>query len=200
LTGVSSFPNLDEVVDAPRNAEKQKIDCNLNPVFANDVSLVRHDFVSLIKTASEGGTPLKLSEVFSKTQTVCDPLKKHRLGEAYERLRDQSDRWLELKGSRPLALIICLGTQSDYTPRLNFSKNYLAAGGIESCELNTDPLKLKEAIDELNGDLTVVSKASEYTLSEEQITVKSPFNSSIASFNFKGSVFSSQLSIPPAAR
>ena len=128
--------------------------------------------MSLIKTASEGGTPQKLSEVFSKTKTVCDPLKKHRLGEAYERLRDQSDSWLELKGSRPLALIICLGTQSDYTPRVNFSKNYLAAGGIESCELNTDPLKLKEAIDELNGDLTVICSSDKVYSESLEATVK----------------------------
>ena len=172
LTGVSSFPNLDEVVDAPSNVEKPKIDCKLNPFVANDVSLLGHDFVSLIKTASEGGTPQKLSEVFSKTKTVCDPLKKHRLGEAYERLRDQSDRWLELKGSRPLALIICLGTQSDYTPRVNFSKNYLAAGGIESRELNTDPLKLKEAIDELNGYLTVICSSDKVYSESLEATVK----------------------------
>ena len=44
----------------------------------------------------------------------------------------------------------------DYTARANFSRNYLAAGGIESLELNLDSLKLKEAINQSNCDLVVI--------------------------------------------
>jgi methylmalonyl-CoA mutase len=112
--------------------------------------------VSLIQAAGEGVSAQKLFEVYSKTKTICDPLERHRLGEAYESLRDRSDRWLQLKGSRPLALITCLGTQSDYTARANFSKNYLAAGGIEAQELNVDHLKIKEVINRSNADLIVI--------------------------------------------
>jgi methylmalonyl-CoA mutase len=156
LTGVSSFPDLNEIIDAQGDMETPKVDRQFNSIATNNINLLGHDFASLIKAAGEGGSAHKLFEIFSKTKTVCDPLKQHRLGEAYEILRDQSDRWLTLKGSRPLALLTCLGTQSDYTARANFSRNYLAAGGIESLELALDSLKLKEAINQSNCDLVVI--------------------------------------------
>ena len=156
LTGVSSFPDLNEVFDTQGDEKKTKIDCRLNSDSTKNISLLADDFVSLIQAAGEGVSAQKLFEVYSKTKTICDPLERHRLGEAYESLRDRSDRWLQLKGSRPLALITCLGTQSDYTARANFSKNYLAAGGIEAQELNVDHLKIKEVINRSNANLIVI--------------------------------------------
>lgn len=58
------------------------------------------------------------------------PLPAHRLAESFEALRDASDAVLNERGSRPTATIITLGSEAAFAPRLTFTKNYLAAGGI----------------------------------------------------------------------
>jgi methylmalonyl-CoA mutase len=55
-----------------------------------------------------------------------------RLAEAFEKLRDASDRMLAAKGTRPTIFLANLGKLSDFTARTLFAKNVFEAGGIEA--------------------------------------------------------------------
>ena len=129
-------------------------------------------FDDLIKAAAQSALANNLLGGFSKTITSCNPLKSHRLAEAYEQLRDHSDRWLESKGSRPLALIVCLGLPSDYTERAVFAKNYLAVAGIESIEAEVGLSTLSERLRSSKTDLIVICSSEKVYSEQLQNTLK----------------------------
>jgi methylmalonyl-CoA mutase len=60
------------------------------------------------------------------------PLLPTRLAQPYEELRDNSDRILAITGSRPTVLLVCLEPLSEATARIDFARNFLAAGGIDA--------------------------------------------------------------------
>jgi methylmalonyl-CoA mutase len=64
--------------------------------------------------------------------TTFEPLRRMRLAEPFEALRDASDRLLARTGARPKIFLANLGTPADFTPRATFAKNFFAAGGIEA--------------------------------------------------------------------
>lgn len=55
-----------------------------------------------------------------------------RLAEPFEALRDKSDRILARTGARPKIFLGTLGTPADFNARVNFARNFFAAGGIEA--------------------------------------------------------------------
>jgi methylmalonyl-CoA mutase len=57
-----------------------------------------------------------------------------RMAEAFEGLRDASDRYLATHGARPRAFMANLGTVAEHTARATWIANALAVGGIESQE------------------------------------------------------------------
>ncbi len=61
---------------------------------------------------------------------TLEPLQRIRLAEAFEQLRDASDRMLAQTGARPKIFLANLGVPADFTPRANFARNFFAAGGI----------------------------------------------------------------------
>ncbi len=62
------------------------------------------------------------------------PLRPVRVSEAFESLRDASDRYLAAHGQRPRAFMANLGTVAEHTTRATWIANALAAGGIEGLE------------------------------------------------------------------
>lgn len=62
------------------------------------------------------------------------PFRSIRLAEAFESLRDASDRYLAAHGARPRAFMANLGTVAEHTARSTWIVNVLAAGGIEAQE------------------------------------------------------------------
>ncbi|GLW95418.1 methylmalonyl-CoA mutase family protein [Actinokineospora globicatena] len=56
----------------------------------------------------------------------------HRYAEAYEDLRDRSDRTLEETGARPKVFLATLGPVAAHTARATFAANLFQAGGIET--------------------------------------------------------------------
>ncbi|QSQ26215.1 methylmalonyl-CoA mutase small subunit [Pyxidicoccus parkwayensis] len=62
------------------------------------------------------------------------PLHPVRLSEAFESLRDASDRFLGRSGARPRAFMVSLGTLAEHTVRSTWVTNALAVGGIETVE------------------------------------------------------------------
>jgi len=75
-------------------------------------------------TAREGIAPVK------ETAQI-QPLAPHRLGEAFEALRDASDAYLAKTGKRPRVFLASLGAIVDHNRRSTWVWNLLAAGGIE---------------------------------------------------------------------
>ncbi|MCP3142207.1 methylmalonyl-CoA mutase subunit beta [Pyxidicoccus xibeiensis] len=67
------------------------------------------------------------------------PLRPVRMAEAFESLRDASDRHLGLSGTRPRAFMVSLGTVAEHTVRSMWVTNALAVGGIETVEQRDFP-------------------------------------------------------------
>jgi methylmalonyl-CoA mutase len=63
---------------------------------------------------------------------AIEPLRRIRLAEPFERLREASDRILAERGVRPKVFLANLGKLSDFTARAGFAKNFFEAGGIEA--------------------------------------------------------------------
>ncbi len=64
------------------------------------------------------------------------PLIPHRLGEAFEELRDKADAAFAKTGQRPRVFLANLGAIVDHNTRSTWTWNFLAAGGIDG--LNSD--------------------------------------------------------------
>jgi methylmalonyl-CoA mutase len=60
------------------------------------------------------------------------PLRRIRLAEPFESLRDRSDTHLANTGARPQVFLANLGKLSEFTPRATFARNFFEAGGIEA--------------------------------------------------------------------
>ena len=172
LTGVSSFPNLSEVVELKDDTIQPNAKYKLDTSYINDVNPVSYGFDDLIKAAAQSASVNNLLGGFSKTVTTCNSLKFHRLAEAYEQLRDYSDIWLDAKGSRPSALLVCLGLPSDYTDRAVFAKNYLAVAGIESVQVEVGPSTLSDRVRHTKSDLIVICSSGKVYSEQLQNTLK----------------------------
>ncbi len=64
------------------------------------------------------------------------PIAPHRLGEAFEALRDAADAYVAKTGARPRVFLANLGDIVEHNTRSTWTWNFLAAGGIEG--LNSD--------------------------------------------------------------
>ena len=67
-------------------------------------------------------------------------LPRHRVADAFERLRDRSDDYLARHGTRPNVFLACLGRAADFNASASFAKSLFEAGGIEAVEGNDDNL------------------------------------------------------------
>ncbi len=60
------------------------------------------------------------------------PLPSHRLSEPFEALRDRADAIRAKSGHSPQVTLVTIGPLADHGARLAFTRNFFAAGGIES--------------------------------------------------------------------
>ena len=67
-------------------------------------------------------------------------LPRHRVADAFERLRDHSDDYLARHGTRPKVFLACLGRAADFNARASFAKSLFESGGIEAVEGKGDNL------------------------------------------------------------
>ena len=67
-------------------------------------------------------------------------LPRHRVADAFERLRDRSDDYLARHGTRPNVFLACLGRAADFNASASFAKSLFEAGGIEAVEGKDDNL------------------------------------------------------------
>jgi len=76
--------------------------------------------------------PHPSAEPIVKGGTSVTPLLAHRLAEPFETLRDASDAHLAATGKRPRVFLACLGDVAAHSARATWTRNFLAAGGIEA--------------------------------------------------------------------
>ncbi|SEH31091.1 methylmalonyl-CoA mutase family protein [Magnetospirillum fulvum] len=107
LTGISEFPNLHE-----RPVERPLPD--LKPLRAEAAGAL----------AGAGGA--------AEPGVSIAPLPRHRLGEAFEALRDDAESFRNRTGNWPRLFLANLGPVASHTARATYAKNYFEAGGIET--------------------------------------------------------------------
>ena len=106
LTGISEFPNLHEApVERP----------------APDLAALQTEVA-----CRAAGLDLPVPVV------TLDPLPRHRLGEAFEDLRDAASRFRASTGAWPRLFLANFGPVAKHTARATYAKNYFEAGGIET--------------------------------------------------------------------
>ena len=64
------------------------------------------------------------------SEQTAEPLRRMRLAEPFEALRDRSDAYLAAHGARPKIFLACLGRAADFNTRASFAKSLFEAGGI----------------------------------------------------------------------
>ncbi|MCK6502638.1 methylmalonyl-CoA mutase family protein [Myxococcota bacterium] len=146
LTGVSEFPLLDEVRPAPRLAQpspaptERPEDTDLaafpspgqGGLFAALLDrLLAHDALVPLSAITEALT-------VETSLLACAPLPASRLAAPFEVLRDRSDAVLARSGRRPTVLLATLGPLSEHLARSTFTRNLLAAGGLDCREVGED--------------------------------------------------------------
>ena len=158
LTGVSSFPDLDEVSNPVVSPDLENLREIVEKAKLGDGISVSDDLEidGLIAAASNGASFAALSKATGGPFVEISAMAQHRLGEAFEALRDASDVMLARTGQRPRALLAQIGTPADYTARSVFSKSYFAAGGISSSEAEVNADTVGEAYRGAGADLAVI--------------------------------------------
>lgn len=142
ITGVSSYPNLDEATieleppTQPVAVEVAQASEQLARLFSaandpkGDGSLVE----LAMDAAGSGAAVARIADAWRGTRdsVTMPPLPAHREAEVYERLRDASDAWLEAHGTRPRIFLANMGAIPEHKPRATFAKSFFEAGGIET--------------------------------------------------------------------
>jgi len=104
ITGVSEYSNLDEVLPE-----------SMRPVASADEKL----------TAARDGDPSA-----AQSSSECHSgMAYHRDAEEFEALRDWADQWQLQHGAAPTVFVLTLGEVTHFGPRLDFVRNFFAAGG-----------------------------------------------------------------------
>jgi methylmalonyl-CoA mutase len=139
LTGVSSYPNLDEQLVYTRPED-----------FAIDIHAIDEDtqvepipcsnrgkrFAGMVAAVTDGAT---LSGVENACKRVMErvefvPGEQGRLAEPFEQLREASDLAMSRVTTRPPVFLANLGALADYTASASWARNFFAAGGIQTLD------------------------------------------------------------------
>ena len=144
VTGVSSFPNLDEpVVERPApsppaypEAAETGATQELTRLFTTSCEPpLDGTLVDLaMEAAGAGASVVQLATALRGTRSsaTLTPLAGHRDAESFEHLRDASDAWLADHGARPKIFLANMGPVAEHRARAGFAAHFFEAGGIEA--------------------------------------------------------------------
>lgn len=124
VTGVTEFPLIDEIGAPTAQVVSPAPGDGVDPIGLN---ALLPDF------AAEAGA-----------DTVADALNWISLAEPFEALRDRSEDHLEANGTRPSIFLATLGPLAEHTARVDFARNFFAAGGIEAMAPPVPPKSTSE--------------------------------------------------------
>lgn len=178
VTGVSSYPNLEEKMPTRRRSDRGK-----RPLPDDEATAVHRaigsssvSFEGAIDNASEGVSVRDLLELFAGHDEPARmaALPAEREAVAFERLRDASDKKLRKTGARPHAFLAAVGQPSDHGWDVASVVNLLAAGGVTAVRGEglggvADSIAAYEA----SGSRTSVLCAPDELISELARTIKS---------------------------
>jgi methylmalonyl-CoA mutase len=139
LTGVSSFPNLDE---QPLFSRPEDLAIDLTALDEEGeipqlpLALKGKRFAAMVAAAANGATLKGLERGCAQLMERfdCIPPTGERLAEPFEQLRAASDRATSRVRSRPPIFLANLGPLSEYNLRASAARNFFAAGGIEAVD------------------------------------------------------------------
>jgi len=154
VTGVSEFPSLEEKRPQARKADTDKLVADAHErlrhqrheaahsrsalddlaATAGDKKAEPGDLAAHAVTAAESGATIgQISGALfgERDGVVIAPLAAHPYAEAFEHLRDASDRYLAHNGERPRIVLVNLGPVAHHTARTGYARNFFEAGGIE---------------------------------------------------------------------
>ncbi len=139
LTGVSSFPNLEEEPLFSR-PEDLAIDLTALDEEGQIPNLPRAEkgkrFAAIVTAATNGATLKGLERACETLMERFDfiPSTSQREAEPFEQLRQAADRAMSRVGTRPPIYLANLGQLADYNARSSWAKSFFAAGGIEALD------------------------------------------------------------------
>jgi len=154
LTGVNAFPKVDEApVDVVTVDLRALVDAARERLGDGAEALPEAASVEDRARAAEAGVDLTALMPAGPAVPEMTPLPSHRLGEAFEELRDACDG----AKKRPRALLLGIGGAAAYTVRATFARNHLGAGGVEAVDAELDdPAGAAEALKDAGADLVVL--------------------------------------------
>lgn len=140
VVGVSDFPNLGEQptramptdVDAVAGAARSRLAARASVGVSAGERVARAERARA--GAAAGATIGQLAGALfpgGPGAALEKPVQVHPYAEAFERLRNASDRHLAECGVRPRAFLVTLGTVAERQARVNYCQNLLEAGGFE---------------------------------------------------------------------
>ncbi|MCB9929318.1 MAG: methylmalonyl-CoA mutase [Alphaproteobacteria bacterium] len=163
LTGVSEFPNIaEDLPDVPEPdlaAIRTDLAARLSSAAVTLPAAGRGERTAAAIRAAQGGATLaSLLAALGGNATSIAPLPRRRFGEAFEAMRDESDRRAKRDGRRPAVFLANLGALATYTPRATFAKNAFEAGGLQALDQGgfTDAAALTDAFKASGARLAVL--------------------------------------------
>jgi methylmalonyl-CoA mutase len=155
LTGVTAFPKVDEAPVDVETVDRAALVAaawagasDARAALAPDASIADR-----VEAAGAGADlPALLGLEDGASGIEIDAPATHRLGEAFEALRDASDA----AEQRPAAVLVQLGGPAAATARATFARNHLGTGGIACTDVDGDTGDLKAALSEAGTDLAVL--------------------------------------------
>ena len=141
ITGVSEFPNIRETpVSRPEPdlanlraaAVRHIADCRSQIADLPGQSAICN-LQSAIELAKRGASIGQLARAigFHVETTSIPPLTPHPFAKPFEELRDASDSWQAVHGSRPRVFLVNMGPVTHHIARATYAKNFFEAGGFE---------------------------------------------------------------------
>ena len=135
LTGVSEFPNIAEDLPEVPEPDLAAIRADLSARLSDKAVTLPaagqgERTAAAIQAAKEGASLASMLAALGGSPTTIAPLPRRRFGEAFEAMRDESDRRAKRDGKRPAVFLANLGPLATYTPRATFARNAFEAGGL----------------------------------------------------------------------
>jgi methylmalonyl-CoA mutase len=138
VTGVNAFPELDEPTIPRESVDSAPLVAATRRRLEQAMDTRGVAFDAVVTAAAAGRAILYRGPVAAYT-----PITPHRMGEAFEALRDRGDAWLQSRGSRPAVFIARLGDSGDAQERAGRAAEIFRAGGFSLIE--SEPLSPGEA-------------------------------------------------------
>lgn len=177
LTGVSEFAHVEEETPASASPDlaaaraQAALRCAKGrPALAVLAGVSRdgppgHRMDSAVAAARAGATLGQLSRaVFSPGRDqIPEPIAVHPFAEAFEHLRDASDRYAEQCGDRPSVFLASLGSPAQHGPRTGYARGFFQAGGFRVLESDgyPDALAAADAYDPARAPFAVICGTDE---------------------------------------